>query len=109
MPQNFVSATAQSIATARIGVAATIAACAKSCEKSAIYEGARLSPGEINTRRIKARKERGGAKFRGEIQTFRDKFCRVFLRRGFVGLNLTFSQPPAPSLATDRALLREAF
>lgn len=78
MPQNFVSATAQSIATARAGTAATIAVCAKSCEKSAIYDGARLSPSEINTRRIKARKERCGVKFRGEIQTFRDKFCRVF-------------------------------
>ena len=64
--------------------------------------------GEINARRIKARKERCGVKFRGEIQTFCDKFYRVFLKRGFVGLNLMFPPPHAPSLAADRALLREA-
>lgn len=74
MPQNFVSA------MARAGATATIAVCVKSCEKSAIYDGARLSPGKINARRIKARKERGGVKFRGEIQTFRDKFYRVFFK-----------------------------
>ena len=54
VPQNFVSATAQSIAMARASTAAMIAVCAGSCEKSAIYDGARLSHGEINARRIKA-------------------------------------------------------
>jgi len=42
MKQNFVSATAQSIAMARASTAAMIAVCAGSCEKSAIYDGARF-------------------------------------------------------------------
>lgn len=109
MPQNFVSATAQSIAMARVDTAATIAVCAKSCEKSAIYDGARLSPGEINARRIKACKGGAGRNSEAKFKHFAINFVAFFLRRGFVGLNLTFSQPPAPSLAADRALLREAF
>lgn len=68
-----------------------------------------LSHGEINARRIKARKERCGVKFRGEIQTFRDKFCRVFFEARVRRIKFDVSAPPMPSLATDRALLREAF